>query len=69
MESFRQNGSITRVYNLAGFITTASGQRVAFVQFISAYAVPQSQQRTRRVPLVRFESRLYKDLYQKTDHT
>ncbi|BBU94293.1 serine-type D-Ala-D-Ala carboxypeptidase [Providencia rettgeri] len=60
-----KTGALQGVYNLAGFITTASGQRVAFVQFISAYAVPQSQQRTRRVPLVRFESRLYKDLYQK----
>lgn len=58
-----KTGALQGVYNLAGFITTASGQRVAFVQFISAYAVPQSQQRTRRVPLVRFESRLYKDLY------
>lgn len=60
-----KTGALQGVYNLAGFITTASGQRVAFVQFISAYAVPQSQQRSRRVPLVRFESRLYKDLYQK----
>lgn len=58
-----KTGALQGVYNLAGFITTASGQRVAFVQFISAYAVPQNQQRTRRVPLVRFESRLYKDLY------
>lgn len=58
-----KTGALQGVYNLAGFITTASGQRVAFVQFISAYAVPQSQQRSRRVPLVRFESRLYKDLY------
>ena len=60
-----KTGALQGVYNLAGFLTTASGQRVAFVQFISAYAVPQSQQRSRRVPLVRFESRLYKDLYQK----
>ena len=27
------------VYNLAGFITTASGQRMAFVQYLSGYAV------------------------------
>lgn len=60
-----KTGALQGVYNLAGFITTASGQKVAFVQYISAYAVPQNQQRTRRVPLVRFESRLYKDLYQK----
>nr|WP_314264122.1 serine-type D-Ala-D-Ala carboxypeptidase [uncultured Moellerella sp.] len=58
-----KTGALQGVYNLAGFMTTASGQRIAFVQFISAFAVPQSEQRSRRVPLVRFESRLYKDLY------
>lgn len=52
------------VYNLAGFITTASGQKVAFVQYLSGYAVEPADQRNRRIPLVRFESRLYKDLYQ-----
>ena len=60
-----KTGALQGVYNLAGFITTASGEKVAFIQFISAYAVPQSQYNSRRVPLVRFESRLYRDLYQK----
>ena len=59
-----KTGSLSGVYNLAGFITTASGQRMAFVQFLSGYAVPPEDQRTRRAPLVRFESRLYKDVYQ-----
>ncbi|QHM73688.1 D-alanyl-D-alanine carboxypeptidase DacB [Mixta intestinalis] len=59
-----KTGSLSGVYNLAGFITTASGQRVAFVQFLSGYAVPPEDKRIRRVPLVRFESRLYKDIYQ-----
>lgn len=59
-----KTGSLQGVYNLAGFITTASGARVAFVQYLSGYAVPPQNQRTRRVPLVRFESRLYKDIYQ-----
>ncbi|VEC20119.1 D-alanyl-D-alanine carboxypeptidase dacB precursor [Shimwellia blattae] len=59
-----KTGSLQGVYNLAGFMTTASGQRVAFVQFLSGYAVPPADQRNRRLPLVRFESRLYKDLYQ-----
>jgi serine-type D-Ala-D-Ala carboxypeptidase/endopeptidase (penicillin-binding protein 4) len=59
-----KTGSLSGVYNLAGFITTASGQRMAFVQFLSGYAVPPEDQRTRRAPLVRFESRLYKDIYQ-----
>ncbi len=59
-----KTGSLQGVYNLAGFISTASGQRVAFVQYLSGYAVPPEDQRTRRIPLVRFESRLYKDIYQ-----
>ncbi len=59
-----KTGSLQGVYNLAGFMTTASGQRVAFVQYLSGYAVPPEDQRQRRIPLVRFESRLYKDVYQ-----
>ncbi|MDN4888717.1 D-alanyl-D-alanine carboxypeptidase/D-alanyl-D-alanine endopeptidase [Klebsiella pneumoniae] len=59
-----KTGSLQGVYNLAGFITTASGQKVAFVQYLSGYAVEPAAQRNRRIPLVRFESRLYKDLYQ-----
>ncbi len=58
-----KTGSLQGVYNLAGFLTTASGQRVAFVQYLSGYAVEPADQRNRRVPLARFESRLYKDLY------
>lgn len=50
-----KTGSLQGVYNLAGFITTASGQRMAFVQYLSGYAVPPEDQRARRVPLVRFE--------------
>ncbi|KTS26161.1 serine-type D-Ala-D-Ala carboxypeptidase [Pantoea stewartii] len=57
-----KTGSLQGVYNLAGFITTSSGARVAFVQFLSGYAVPPEDQRTRRIPLVRFESRLYRDI-------
>lgn len=34
-----KTGSLQGVYNLAGFITTSSGARVAFVQFLSGYAV------------------------------
>ena len=59
-----KTGSLQGVYNLAGFITTASGQRMAFVQYLSGYAVSPADQRNRRIPLVRFESRLYKDIYQ-----
>ncbi|GAA3586902.1 serine-type D-Ala-D-Ala carboxypeptidase [Gibbsiella greigii] len=59
-----KTGALQGVYNLAGFITTASGQRYAFVQYLSGYAVPPEDQKQRRVPLVRFESRLYRDIYQ-----
>lgn len=59
-----KTGSLQGVYNLAGYITTASGQRMAFVQYLSGYAVEPANNRNRRIPLVRFESRLYKDIYQ-----
>lgn len=59
-----KTGSLQGVYNLAGFITTASGQHLAFIQYLSGYTVGPEDQRNRRIPLVRFESRLYKDLYQ-----
>lgn len=59
-----KTGSLQGVYNLAGFITTASGQRMAFVQYLSGYAVSPEDQKNRRIPLVRFESHLYKDIYQ-----
>ncbi|WP_312318453.1 serine-type D-Ala-D-Ala carboxypeptidase [Atlantibacter hermannii] len=59
-----KTGSLQGVYNLAGFITTASGQKMAFIQYLSGYAVEPANQRNRRIPLVRFESRLYKDIYQ-----
>ncbi|MTD37927.1 serine-type D-Ala-D-Ala carboxypeptidase [Erwinia sp. CPCC 100877] len=58
-----KTGSLQGVYNLAGFITTASGQKMAFVQFLSGYAVPPEDYRNRRIPLYRFEGRLYKDIY------
>ncbi|WP_099132636.1 serine-type D-Ala-D-Ala carboxypeptidase [Xenorhabdus ehlersii] len=61
---FAKTGSLQGVYNLAGFMTAASGQQIAFVQFVSAYSVPPEDQRARRVPLSRFEHNLYKSLYQ-----
>ncbi|WP_167371871.1 serine-type D-Ala-D-Ala carboxypeptidase [Xenorhabdus beddingii] len=60
---FAKTGSLQGVYNLAGFMTAASGQQIAFVQFVSAYSVSPDNQRTRRVPLSRFENHLYKSLY------
>lgn len=58
-----KTGALQGVYNLAGFITTASGQRLAFVQYLSGYAVPPEDQKQHRAPLVRFESRPYRDIY------
>lgn len=58
-----KTGALQGVYNLVGFITTQSGQRIAFVQFISAYSLPPAQYNSRRIPLVRFEGHIYKDLY------
>lgn len=58
-----KTGALQGVYNLVGFLTTQSGQGMAFVQFISAYALPPEQYNSRRIPLVSFEGHLYKDLY------
>lgn len=58
-----KTGALQGVYNLAGFITTASGQRLVFVQYLSGYAVPPEDQKRQHAPLVRFESRLYRDIY------
>ncbi|QUJ04988.1 D-alanyl-D-alanine carboxypeptidase [Salmonella enterica subsp. enterica] len=35
--------------------TTRSGQRMAFVQYLSGYAVSPADQRNRRIPLVRLK--------------
>lgn len=59
-----KTGALKGVYNLAGFITTASGKNVAFVQFVTGYSTPPGEEKNRRAPLVRFESRLYKYIYQ-----
>lgn len=59
-----KTGALKGVYNLAGFITAASGKKIAFVQFVTGYSVPPGAEKNRRAPLVRFESRLYKDIYQ-----
>ena len=58
-----KTGALKGVYNLAGFMTTASGQKVAFVQYVSSYSPPTQNRNAGRAYLVRFESRLYKDMY------
>ncbi|MDR0805380.1 MAG: serine-type D-Ala-D-Ala carboxypeptidase [Enterobacteriaceae bacterium] len=58
-----KTGALQSVYNLAGFMTSASGEKIAFVQFLSSYAMPPRQHAERKATLANFESKLYRDLY------
>ncbi|AIN47561.1 serine-type D-Ala-D-Ala carboxypeptidase [Candidatus Palibaumannia cicadellinicola] len=60
-----KTGSLQGVYNLAGFMTVSSGQRIAFVQYLSGYTVLHSPEDSYayKIPLVRFEYWLYKTIY------
>ena len=58
-----KTGSLKGVYNLAGFINNARGEKVAFVQFINGYSTGELESKTKRGPLVQFESALYNALY------
>ncbi len=58
-----KTGSLKGVYNLAGFMTNARGEKVAFVQFINGYSTGELENKTKRAPLVNFESKLYNELY------
>ncbi|MBE2896667.1 serine-type D-Ala-D-Ala carboxypeptidase [Pasteurellaceae bacterium HPA106] len=59
-----KTGSLKGVYNLAGFITNARGEKIAFVQFVSGYVTGDLEQKTKRRPLVQFEKQLYTALYE-----
>lgn len=59
-----KTGSLKGVYNLAGFMKNARGERIAFVQFINGYSTGDLESKTKRAPLVQFESGLYHQLYQ-----
>ncbi|ABF14301.1 serine-type D-Ala-D-Ala carboxypeptidase [Candidatus Palibaumannia cicadellinicola] len=59
-----KTGSLQNVYNLAGFLTTSRGQRLAFVQYLSGYTTSTKNISARKIPLICFEHQLYKDLYQ-----
>ncbi|TCK01786.1 D-alanyl-D-alanine carboxypeptidase/D-alanyl-D-alanine-endopeptidase (penicillin-binding protein 4) [Volucribacter psittacicida] len=59
-----KTGALKGVYNLAGFMTNARGETVAFVQFINGYSTGELDSKTKRSPLNRFENQLYNDLYQ-----
>ncbi|OOF69617.1 serine-type D-Ala-D-Ala carboxypeptidase [Rodentibacter caecimuris] len=58
-----KTGSLKGVYNLAGFMLNARGERIAFVQFINGYSTGDLESKTKRAPLVQFESGLYNQLY------
>ncbi|MDH2927199.1 serine-type D-Ala-D-Ala carboxypeptidase [Lonepinella koalarum] len=58
-----KTGSLKGVYNLAGFMTNARGERVAFVQFINGYSTGELENKTKRAPLVQFESQIYNKIY------
>lgn len=59
-----KTGSLKGVYNLAGFMTNARGEKVAFVQFINGYSTGDLESKTKRAPLVQFENGLYNQIYQ-----
>lgn len=60
---YAKTGALQGVYNLAGFMTTASGEKLAFVQFLSGYAMSPANRSGRKTTLAGFESALYRDLY------
>lgn len=58
-----KTGALKGVYNLAGFMTNKNGETVAFVQFINGYSTGELENKTKRAPLVQFESKLYQAIY------
>lgn len=59
-----KTGALKGVYNLAGFMTNSRNETLAFVQFINGYSTGDFESKTKRAPLVQFESGLYNTLYQ-----
>lgn len=58
-----KTGALKGVYNLAGFMKNARGERIAFVQFISGYSTGELESKTKRAPLNTFENRFYMALF------
>ncbi|MGV6989004.1 serine-type D-Ala-D-Ala carboxypeptidase [Testudinibacter sp. P80/BLE/0925] len=59
-----KTGALKGVYNLAGFMHNAKGERIAFVQFINGYSTGDLESKTKRSPLVNFEKSVFTALYQ-----
>lgn len=58
-----KTGSLKGVYNLAGFMKNARGERIAFVQFINGYSTGELESKTKRGALNQFEYNLFMGLY------
>ncbi|MCK3657340.1 serine-type D-Ala-D-Ala carboxypeptidase [Pasteurellaceae bacterium Pebbles2] len=58
-----KTGSLKGVYNLAGFMNNARGEKIAFVQFINGYSTGELENKTKRAPLVQFEQKVYNAIY------
>ncbi|MGR6981177.1 serine-type D-Ala-D-Ala carboxypeptidase [Testudinibacter sp. P27/CKL/0425] len=58
-----KTGALKGVYNLAGFMQNAKGERIAFVQFINGYSTGDLESKTKRSPLVNFEKSVFTALY------
>lgn len=58
-----KTGSLKGIYNLAGFMTNARGERIAFVQFINGYFTGELDGKTKRGALSQFENTIYQSLY------
>lgn len=58
-----KTGSLKGVYNLAGFMKNARGERIAFVQFINGYSTGELESKTKRAPLNTFENNFYMALF------
>lgn len=58
-----KTGALKGVYNLAGFMKNARGERIAFVQFINGYSTGELDSKTKRGALSQFEHRLFMGLY------
>lgn len=59
-----KTGALKGVYNLAGFMKNARGEKIAFVQFVNGYSTSSNPDRkTKRGSLNQFENNLYLALF------
>lgn len=59
-----KTGTLKGVYNLAGFMHNAKGEKIAFVQLVNGYTTGEAlDQKPKRAALHQFEQALYQALY------